>query len=1103
MSHLLHRRRGHDSEYDDDEEEGSVVTEITTDIDDDEDDEDDDDDDDDEGSSTADDDDSEEDESDDNSDKESDEDSDEDSDLGSDDRVINDEQEKEIQDTNATALDKEDQPLATAEIDYQELQQQGKEKTVHELREYRRKLAEDPSFVPYVGLFWGHDNRYREDALTETREAVPHFSTASSFAKKQAHDRNLDPLMYKKWDHSGYDELLRMDEEDERRKREMLESGESQIHHSQPRHNTNGYHNFNGRGSKSRGRGVGGGAGGGRGGRGGGGGGSFHQQQDRPGRFQKRANEEWPQLSTSASPGNTVDQSSSDTPDTSRVNAWGSVDRAKEIEPIVKGEMAAEGWRAPLTIKSSDGWGDPPNNKPNADTQASNTNDSWSNPAKAQEEPLSKNTSDGWGAKPEVNADDSWKAPAAIESLAPATAESSHGRKAETLTLNTPSNSDGWGKPPADKNVSSSNWGTAEFNTEQSTIADGNADQEQINKNQEAATDGWGTAKKDISAMDSSAANEADDWKTSAASQWGAATSGKSDDTQKKEGWNKSRLHKEEIPGEERASSSWASINKAASSDLNKTVYNRSYDNFGSFRRSNYHQQEANHKSKPSSYGKQQKPLKVDRKAAQVTDGNWTAPAPAPALASAPAPTPEAASTNGCGTIDGVAIETSEKSGWAEPSAQPKDNDEKSAEDGWGAKPALEQTNPNASWNATEAPESAKTSGWNDSAASFDQSHSSSSSSVRGGKGGWNNTRSSSSTNWNADKEYSSKKIRNAVHEQQPQQKKSRGYFSTRVGSHAPESINTFEESDSPEASAWGNFQSTGDDDSDVEIILEAEEEPGWIKDEQVLGMTAPGQHHQPSFSPRTASKPYLRHDSGQSSPRPEFSRKTNGRPSNNGSGTKPPRSSFEESWRQQREEPETYHSTYYPAPHHSAPPINGNITYMPMIPTGNGNPMYAMPFPMHSSPSGGSVSPLQLGESSSTSPPPNLQQQHHKYYTPSPPPPPSNVHQLPPGYEANGMVYYGMDPSAMYPPPQPYYYYAPPVNSQPYTDDHHVVGHPSLSPQRHQYYDQAEDEDGWGPTPETVETEEQWATKPPQNDFQHRKSPASQYYYSQQNHHY
>lgn len=39
------------------------------------------------------------------------------------------------------------------------------QKRFQERREYHKKLAEDPSFVPHLGEFWGHDDRFREEGL--------------------------------------------------------------------------------------------------------------------------------------------------------------------------------------------------------------------------------------------------------------------------------------------------------------------------------------------------------------------------------------------------------------------------------------------------------------------------------------------------------------------------------------------------------------------------------------------------------------------------------------------------------------------------------------------------------------------------------------------------------------------------------------------------------------------------------------------------------------------------------------------------------------------------------------------------------------------------
>jgi hypothetical protein len=34
-------------------------------------------------------------------------------------------------------------------------------------QEYRKKLAEDPAFVPHLGEFWGHDDRFIKDELRD------------------------------------------------------------------------------------------------------------------------------------------------------------------------------------------------------------------------------------------------------------------------------------------------------------------------------------------------------------------------------------------------------------------------------------------------------------------------------------------------------------------------------------------------------------------------------------------------------------------------------------------------------------------------------------------------------------------------------------------------------------------------------------------------------------------------------------------------------------------------------------------------------------------------------------------------------------------------
>ena len=714
MSHLLNRRRGHDSEDDDDE---SVISGITTDFDDDEE----------EVFSDDYDQDSLQEESDFNSDEKS----DEETDKGSDYEVILKSKEKNIQDTTTKndsiehVNNETDQPSVTkvsttTEIDYEELQQQEKEKTVHELREYRRKLAEDPSFVPYVGLFWGHDDRYREDSLAETRESAPHFSNASTSIKKPSYDRNLDPLMHKKWDHSGYEELLRLDEQDERRKRELLESGQSPINErpNRPRHNNNGYNSGGGRGR-----------GGGRGGRGG----YFYQhQQNRHGNFQKRSNnEEWPELlnpntNTTGNVGNTMDQLSSDNADKPKMDAWGSIDRAEEIEPIVRSEnnevIAADGWGAsPSTSKSKSqeeailttsnfntGWDNSSNNGWGSLTET-NTNDGWKEQLTVEsniKEPERTTASVSKGKKPEVinepeistNCDDTWSVP-------PATTKSKSDWGTSTPTSRPPS-TDGWGKQPTSTDVNSNNWEINDSSRINANQANNDIDnsttlpitQEEINTNPEkdtwnasitdapsafttttttTTTNGWGKPEES-SMMSSWSKNESKDWKnphTKTVSKWDVAII--SDDSRKNSGgWNKHTPQKEkDIPSEEKASSSWANVKPdvevhTTPSDFSKIVYTKNYDRLDSPRRNNYQQQESDLKSKPSFDNKLKSPVvgkqNWDQKATTVerqTSDNW-------ATSTSDANVAEWAS------FENVDSDSNVQDGWAvAPITQPKSED--------------------------------------------------------------------------------------------------------------------------------------------------------------------------------------------------------------------------------------------------------------------------------------------------------------------------------------------------------------------------------------------------------------------------------------------
>lgn len=119
-----------------------------------------------------------------------------------------------------------------------------REKQIIERREYRRRLAEDPSFVPYVGGFWSHDDRYRNDALKPTTDdkdqqpsSTPRFVSPQQPAEapsqqqqqqqrrryqhRNVHRKVPEEVLNQRWGHDGYEELMRMEELEEREGRKF------------------------------------------------------------------------------------------------------------------------------------------------------------------------------------------------------------------------------------------------------------------------------------------------------------------------------------------------------------------------------------------------------------------------------------------------------------------------------------------------------------------------------------------------------------------------------------------------------------------------------------------------------------------------------------------------------------------------------------------------------------------------------------------------------------------------------------------------------------------------------------------------------------------
>ncbi|KAI8384015.1 hypothetical protein BD560DRAFT_384622 [Blakeslea trispora] len=950
-------------------------------------------------------------------------------------------------------------------IDYQS-QYENNEKRLQEHREYRRKLVEDPSFVPYVGSFWGHDDRYREDLLTETRAegSQPYFSrinTSNSSAvkghqghDKQRFDQHLDPLMYKKWDHSGYEELLRMDEEDERRKRSLIEAGKTKelanFKPYRPR-----YYNDHSRGSRNyRSNGPVDQRG------------SYRQQ--RPPQTQQ---EEWPQLSHE-------DQAKTDEAD-------------KEVASMPSANRA---------------W-----------TQSTTSNDdSWGNTFTKPEE-------NGWGDASTKLEESNWK---------------------EASTESNP----GWGNTVAKE--TNEEWDKPLTSSEQ---AGWNiTDKAEISADIQLDQNSWTVSTPENQAV-------TDDLKSH--TNWGKSDTKSTD----KEDWNsnsrsgRNRKSQSNIPKEEKASSSWTThavpeINVPTTPSKWATRNERGK---GRFSNNNNHRQSKSrreaHNKEEGAWGSE----KTEQELQSAEDWNSTPAANSPVVSNAGWGDHEvvAATENGWGdeTTTANTTGTNEKkdesadtsSGWGVPNTagtdvgwnttlpdsdkstpkvlddaektlvaqhqskttEPQQDAIKADTDGWGPTPVSELSQNKADSNAfwTNAKETSvdgsqntktrdTTAGWGDievpklakgTGADWDQkSYDQSQGWKKDVYNGHADRTDEKSDEWGAHKETTVQPPR-----------RGRGYLSQKMetmttvtaSNTTPSSVSEEDQLGSqqqlsqeatPVMSAWGNFHNGGDEDSDVEIILEAEEEPEWLKQEQVLGMTAPGDMDPSSQSPHVSPPLSVddspkRHASRQHYySQTEYSPRFDSRKPHHNANRNKPRRQFDDNWRRRKDDAHQGQvfpqqqpiPMYYPTPQQ---PNGANIAYVPMIPNTNYFHM------------GGNVQPM---DSSMNAP--------DKFYGP-----------LPPGFEANGMVYYGVDPS-LYPPVQPFYYYVPMANNNVSTGS--SVAYENSKPSPVQRAQEEDDDEGWGPSPEIGDTDTQW--KPHSN--RHQQDPSNHvmnynhspyYYYPQQ----
>ncbi|KAF9115921.1 hypothetical protein BGX27_005803 [Mortierella sp. AM989] len=118
--------------------------------------------------------------------------------------------------------------------------------------EYRKKLAEDPSFVPHLGEFWGHDDRYRGAGLKnfsdrggfrghfmgrggfgrggmpqnpvrgEVRNEPPNNSTEKDPQFREVESKenvNVVKPRSDRWSHDGFDQLMKVQEKSYRHQR--------------------------------------------------------------------------------------------------------------------------------------------------------------------------------------------------------------------------------------------------------------------------------------------------------------------------------------------------------------------------------------------------------------------------------------------------------------------------------------------------------------------------------------------------------------------------------------------------------------------------------------------------------------------------------------------------------------------------------------------------------------------------------------------------------------------------------------------------------------------------------------------------------------------
>ncbi|KAG2182311.1 hypothetical protein INT43_007238 [Umbelopsis isabellina] len=106
------------------------------------------------------------------------------------------------------------------------------QRRVNARREYRKKLEEDPSFVPHLGEFWSHDDRFRDEEMKNTNDrgrgrggfrGRGRGRGGADVAGRSSPAFAATTDTRSKWNHDGYESLLKTEERDEQRRRDRLE----------------------------------------------------------------------------------------------------------------------------------------------------------------------------------------------------------------------------------------------------------------------------------------------------------------------------------------------------------------------------------------------------------------------------------------------------------------------------------------------------------------------------------------------------------------------------------------------------------------------------------------------------------------------------------------------------------------------------------------------------------------------------------------------------------------------------------------------------------------------------------------------------------------